>query len=307
MKKIFIGSSKEAIHQAGQVAALLDDIAGVKPLLWTEAFSIGDITFQGIEKVARRVAGAIFLATPDDDSFIRERQVKTPRANVLFEYGYLTSTLTRARVALCRYSNTELPSDLDGLTCIPMGEFSPHQPLDHHSRVQLTIWATQLPELKGGFPPTYLLHGYSGVWHNETIYQIWRRIEVKKPDFAIFRGRMLLQIPPSGKGGVGYLYGNLQVQIGDCYAEFELSDGIINAEVFGSGVMRLRSVMQSRQLIRLEGVPPQKDGYEPMLKGAREFDSIIDGETDEGGVLKGHYTSKVGDEIYSQAIEKWYR
>jgi hypothetical protein len=69
-----------------------DDISeakDVKPVLWTECFKLGDITFLAIENLARRVAGAVFLATPDDDSVIREQRVKTPRANVLFEYGYL--------------------------------------------------------------------------------------------------------------------------------------------------------------------------------------------------------------------------
>jgi predicted nucleotide-binding protein len=114
MKEIFIGSSKEALEQATQVAAVLAETKDVKPLLWTECFKLGDITFLGIENIARRVAGAVFLATPDDDSVIREQRVKTPRANVLFEYGYLTAMLTRRRVALCRYAGSELPSDFAG-------------------------------------------------------------------------------------------------------------------------------------------------------------------------------------------------
>lgn len=107
MKEIFIGSSKEALEQATQVVAVLSEATDVKPLLWTECFKLGDITFLGIENIARRVAGAVFLATPDDDSVIREQRVRTPRANVLFEYGYLTAMLTRGRVALCRYTNAE--------------------------------------------------------------------------------------------------------------------------------------------------------------------------------------------------------
>ena len=79
----------------------------------------------GIENIASRVAGAVFLATPDDETVIRERRVRTPRANVLFEYGYLTAMLTRRRVALCLYSGVELPSDFAGLTDIPMGPFEP--------------------------------------------------------------------------------------------------------------------------------------------------------------------------------------
>lgn len=102
MKEIFVGSSTEGLGQATQVAAALSEAGDVEPLLWTECFKLGDITFLSIENLARRVAGAVFLATPDDDSVIRRQQVRTPRANVLFEYGYLTAMLTRRRVALCR-------------------------------------------------------------------------------------------------------------------------------------------------------------------------------------------------------------
>ena len=84
MKEIFIGSSKEGLEQAIQVAAVLSEAQDVKPLLWTEYFKPGEITFLGIENIASRVAGAVFLATPDDDSVIRERPIKTPRGDVLF-------------------------------------------------------------------------------------------------------------------------------------------------------------------------------------------------------------------------------
>jgi predicted nucleotide-binding protein len=80
LKEIFIGSSKEGLEQATQVVDVLSEVTDVKPLLWTECFKLGDITFLSIESLARRVAGAVFLATPDDDSVIREQRVRTPRA-----------------------------------------------------------------------------------------------------------------------------------------------------------------------------------------------------------------------------------
>src|SRR4030095_5264751 len=150
MKEIFIGSSKEALEHANQVAAVLSEVKDVKPLLWTECFKLGDITFLGIENLARRVAGALFLATPDDDSVIREQHVRTPRANVLFEYGYLTAMLTRSRVALCRYAGVELPSDFAGLTYVPMGPFEPTKPIDNQARGRLKSWASELPAIQAG-------------------------------------------------------------------------------------------------------------------------------------------------------------
>jgi hypothetical protein len=307
VKEIFIGSSKEALEQATQVVAVLSEVDGVKPILWTECFKVGDITFMGIETLARRVAGAVFLATPDDDSIIRDQKVRTPRANVLFEYGYLSAMLTRSRVALCRYGGAELPSDFAGVTYIPMGPFEPGKPLDHQARVKLKSWAAELPAIQAGFAPTCQLHGYSGLWQTQTVYQVWRRMQVKDPDYAVIYGKLILQIPPDGNGGVGAHYGSMQVQIGNCYAEFEISDRVVDAKVLPDGSMKLRNSMQSRQRIRLEGEPPQRDGFEPDMRGARELDLFITCPPDEPGVLRGQFSSEVAGNVYSKATGKWYR
>ena len=65
MRRIFIGSSKEGLRQAEQVAALLTEVNDVQPLLWTQAFRVGEVTSNAIDEVAEKVAGAVFLATPD--------------------------------------------------------------------------------------------------------------------------------------------------------------------------------------------------------------------------------------------------
>jgi Predicted nucleotide-binding protein containing TIR-like domain len=307
LKEIFIGSSKEGLEQATQVAAVLSEAQDVKPLLWNEYFKSGEITFLGIENIASRVAGAVFLATPDDDSVIRERRIKTPRGNVLFEYGYLSATLTRRRVALCHYTGAELPSDFAGVTYISMGTLEPTKPLNDKAKARLKSWATELPTIQVGFSPTCQMHGYSGRWQIEATYEVYRRIQIKDPDYAVFDGMMILQIPANGEGGVGCAFGNLQVQVGNCYAEFEASDRIIDAKVFGDGSMKIRNAIQSRQRIKLEGDPPQRDGFEPEWRGARELDVFIHCPADEPGVLRAQFSSEVGGNIYSKATGKWYR
>lgn len=131
-----------------------------------------------------------------------------PRANVLFEYGYLSAMLTRGRVALCRYTTAELPSDFAGMTDVPMGPFEITKPLDAQARARLKSWATELP-----------------------VYEVYRRLPLQSPDYAVINGRMLLQIPPDGKGGSGALYGTMQVQIGACYAEFEICELVVEARI----------------------------------------------------------------------------
>jgi hypothetical protein len=307
LKEIFIGSSKEALPQATQLAAVLSEVNDVKPLLWTECFKLGDITFLGIENVARRVAGAVFLATPDDDSVIREQRIKAPRANVLFEYGYLTAMLTRSRVALCRYAGAELPSDFAGLTYVPMGPFDPGGLVDHQAKARLKSWASELPAIQIGFSPTCQLHGYSGCWQTETVYEVYRHIPVKHPDYAVLYGKMILQVPTDGQGGAGSFYGNLQIQIGDCYAEFEINDRVIDAKVFPDGSMQIRNAAQSRQRTKVEGTPPQRDGFEPDFRGAREIDVFIHCPPDEPGILRARFSSEIGGNIYSKAAGKWFR
>ena len=68
--------------------------------------------------------------------------------------------------------------------------------------------------------------------------------------------------------------------------EFEASDRIIDAKVFGDGSMKIRNAIQSRQRIKLEGDPPQRDGFEPDFRGARAR-LVLQLSADEPGVLRG--------------------
>src|SRR5262249_12995215 len=144
---------------------------------------------------------------------------------------YLTAMLTRRRVALCLYNGVELPSDFAGLTYVPMGAFEPGKSLDHQANIKLKSWAAELPAIQLGFSPICQMHGYSGLWRTETVYEMWRRLQFKDPDYAIINGEMILQIPPNGEGGTGCFFGRMQVQIDKCYAEFEINDRIVDARV----------------------------------------------------------------------------
>ncbi len=265
MKEIFIGSSTEALEQAKQIALSLSE-DGFRPVLWTEYFKPGDITFLGIERIAERVVGAIFLASPDDDSVIREKKVKTSRANVLFEYGYLTAMLTRSRVALCVYDNVSLPSDFSGLTHVPMGSFDKAGKVDDNTKGLIKKWAQALSSIQIRFPCTRQLHGYSGLWQIELDWQKWRKIPLIEPNYSSARGNMVLLIPTDGIGGSGYIHGKHQIQTDTCYAEFLVTDFITYVEVLPNGNIHIRSTTQSRQRIKLEGQPPQRDGFEPDLR-----------------------------------------
>ena len=226
---------------------------------------------------------------------------------MLFEYGYLSATLTRNRVALCHYTGAELPSDFGGVTYISMGTLEPNKPLSNQAKASLKSWAIELPTMQVGFSPTSQVHGYSGRWQVETTYEVYRHIPLKEPDYAVFKGEIILQIPANGDGGVGCAFGNLQVQVGDCFAEFEGSDRVVSAKVFSDGSMKLRNAIQSRQRTKLEGEPPQRDGFEPEFRGAREDDVFLDCPGEEPGIFHARFSTEVGGNIYSKATGKWYR
>lgn len=300
MKKIFVGSSKGALPQAQDVAALLDSIDGVEALLWTDIFKVGDINFLSIDAVAGNAAGAVFLATPDDDSVLRGKPAKVPRSNVIFEYGYLTARLGLNRVALCKYNNVELPSDFKGITNVPMGEFTGSSRLNHDARAKLRTWATDLPTVQPPLPVVLQVHGYSGVWEGDGNYSLWRGIDIKTPDYGHHEFKMLLHLPIDGRDGSGCLYGTWHVEIGKCYAEFEVNDTITHARVLNDGSVDLSLVHASRQLTKLDGDAPQEDGFEQMLRGPKEFGLRLT-RSDKPGVLNSEFMTKSGNLTRSKA------
>jgi hypothetical protein len=208
---------------------------------------------------------------------------------------------------LCRFDGVELPSDFDGLTYVSMGQFEGNAEVLQTARASLIAWASALPAVTSGVPAVTHLHGYSGIWRNETVFDTWRRMEIKPPDSVVLRGQMVLVMSPSGHDGEGCVYGTLEIQVKDCYAEFAIFDRVVEAIARADGTLFLRSVSHSRQRVRLEGTPPQEDGFSADLRGGREFESVLKPSLTESSVLQGEYVTRMGNNIYSRALDKFYR
>jgi hypothetical protein len=157
-----------------------------------------------------------------------------------------------------------------------------------------------------GISTLALVHGYSGLWQGETTYQLWRGIKINEPDYVEATTKMVLQMPSTGVGGRGCVYGKLQVQIGHCYAEFSIADEIMEAQVRSDGSLRLRTASQSRQRILIEGEPPQIDGFEPVLRGPREFELLLEC-SDVPSVMTGEFLTKRNLIPYSRARTSYTR
>jgi len=176
MKRIFIGSSTEALTQALKIEAILSRVPGIEVLCWQDAFPLGSLTFEAIERLVDDLTGAIIIASPDD--VCKRRRAKgssrknspcppcrVPRANVMIEWGLLTGILGRDRVILCWYEGVNKPSDLLAITYCPMGVFSRKRRILGAAKEQLVRWAKGLPRVAHGVPSALVGHGYSGLWN----------------------------------------------------------------------------------------------------------------------------------------------
>ena len=164
--KIFIGSSKEAFHKAQGIAEILSSMGLGECTVWNKVFEPGLLNFDALEDMLRHCSGAVFIATPDIDGLCRNREVRFPRPNVLLEFGLVAGRLGLRNVALCRYENAALPSDLTGLTIIDMDcqSHSEISALLQDPLQKLRTWASHLSATVDTVPRTSVVHGYSGVW-----------------------------------------------------------------------------------------------------------------------------------------------
>lgn len=118
MKKIFIGSSREAIPVAEAVFFLL----GRKhaPKLWTHhIFGLSDYAVDSLKDEAGSSDFAVLIAAPDDRLISRGIDYDAMRDNILFELGLFMGALGRKKTFLIIPADSKLkiPSDLYGLTC----------------------------------------------------------------------------------------------------------------------------------------------------------------------------------------------
>lgn len=120
--RIFVASSKEAKSLA---KALIRDLAN--PLIefvpWWEFVRPGRLFLKELEEVAIHVTAALFVFTPDISGTFRRKRVKLPNQNVLFELGYFFTTVKPERIAIIRYGDVMIPSDLLGYTHISGSKF----------------------------------------------------------------------------------------------------------------------------------------------------------------------------------------
>jgi CAP12/Pycsar effector protein, TIR domain len=118
---IFIGSSSEGLDLAKEIKPHLTSI-GIVDVWDKDVFTLGTGTLEALFLKLRRSDFAILVCTPDDKTVSRGRSTGSIRDNVLFELGLFMGGLGRSRAygVLYRPDVLKLPSDLFGITLVPV-------------------------------------------------------------------------------------------------------------------------------------------------------------------------------------------
>ncbi len=274
-RSIFVGSSSEALDKARDVCDLLSSENDVEGHLWTEVFEPGFLTFEALERMLRQCCAAVFVATADDDTKIRDKVVKSPRANVMLEFGLVTGRLGRHSVAVCQYEGAELPSDLAGLTVVrmdpPEGEPNPDR-FRKNAEQRLRSWSSRLLATAEGLPRTDTVHGYAGRWQFDVDLHKWRDVPVVNPGYVQVKGYWDLYLPASGQVGRGLAHGRVQFKLpgggsgnGFYHGEYRTAHEVIEAVCLKDGSIELTTEAFAIQRIAFAGTPPPELAEMDML------------------------------------------
>lgn len=110
---IFLGSSSAAKSQA---KAIVNALSGptLEFLPWWDTFTPGRTLLEELDGIRGKVNGALLLFSPESSTNIRKTDYKIPNLNVMFEFGYFYGHFGKEKVAMLKYGDFYLPSDLGG-------------------------------------------------------------------------------------------------------------------------------------------------------------------------------------------------
>ena len=312
--RVFIGSSGEAIGLAHKIASAIEEAAMI-PLVWdTDAFPVGSTLLEQIESLAEEADAAILLFTPDVHSTRAGRTFEAPVSNVMFEYGYLSARLTRERVAICRFENADLPSDLHGVKIMDAGSVG-YRPLEDridHDKTpdlptrlvrELNTWLERLPRLADCLPPIVQMHGYSGTWRIDTRFEAWRGMPVIAPNEVFWYGFTSLFIPSNGRSGKGVMWGSSHIKWAEYRSRYDVVNEVRKATVNQLGILTLRVSAVRRQLAYEQGPCPDERLRADLPD--KEFDIRLEPTTLATRELRGGHRFTRGTAIYQAAVEQY--
>lgn len=116
--EIFIGSSKESVQLAHNIASILEK-EGCCTKVWDESLFVpSTFTLENLERIAKEVDAAVFVFASDDKLWYRGNEFFTVRDNVLFEAGLFMGSLGITNVCICTSGEIKISTDLHGFITI---------------------------------------------------------------------------------------------------------------------------------------------------------------------------------------------
>ena len=119
---VFLGSSSAAKSQAKEVIRALTT-STLRFIPWWDAFTPGRTLLEELDAIREKVNCALLLFSPEATAEVRKTKVEVPNLNVLFEFGYFYGYFGKERVAMLKYGDFYLPTDLGGYVHISGSKF----------------------------------------------------------------------------------------------------------------------------------------------------------------------------------------
>lgn len=292
-RQVFLGGASGAIEKAKEVAKVLRS-ADCEPLPWWDpaAFHVGFSLLHNIQSIPDRISGAVFLATPDDS--VVGQNLKIPRTNVMLELGHFMGVPGPSNVAICRYGESNLPSDLNGVTYIDMGPCDRRE-IARDSKIKIKDWAENLP-YTAGISITQRVHGYTGRWEVFGRYSKWdgRELVESNGDRVELTGTADLWVSDAGASGYGVMHGQLTLDLKTLgrFAEFRIISLMNNISCDRMGALSFESEIFCHQLVynRTPHDPESRSEVEEELIGYPRHSWSLRPSVTRKGQLCGRFT-----------------
>ena len=150
-RKVFVVYGHD--EKARNELELLLRIWDLEPIILDKMPSGGQTIIEKLETHSKDIRYGVVLATPDDEGYRKgmpDEKMYRCRQNVVLEMGMLLAKLGRDSIAILQKnpSETERPSDIQGLVYIPfeekVSEASPQLAREIEAKLNITIAASKL-------------------------------------------------------------------------------------------------------------------------------------------------------------------
>lgn len=137
--KVFIGSSSESVIHANNLENILKRL-NIQSTIWRDSFILSTYTLENLLNISKDFDAAFFIFAEDDIQIKNSEKFPVTRDNVILETGLFISAIGREKVVLCTVGKPHIPTDLAGITRMPMEDLG-------FLEKQISLWKNQVDNL----------------------------------------------------------------------------------------------------------------------------------------------------------------